>query len=65
MGRVAVEAADAQLDIKHPILDKGFVVLVDYLGGDRRVAEAAWVSTYNEVEVAERTAFLKKLDLTT
>jgi thymidylate synthase (FAD) len=37
-------AAEAVLDREFPVLDKGFVRLVDYLGGDERVVEAARVS---------------------
>jgi thymidylate synthase (FAD) len=39
-----VEAAEAILDKEHPVLDKGFVRLVDYLGGDERIVQAARVS---------------------
>src|SRR5678815_3666054 len=44
MGRVEVEAAEALIDQKIPVLDKGFVRLVDYLGGDARIVAAARVS---------------------
>jgi thymidylate synthase (FAD) len=44
MGRVVVEAAEALIDQKIPVLDKGFVRLVDYLGGDARIVQAARVS---------------------
>jgi thymidylate synthase (FAD) len=36
--------AEEILDKEFPVLDKGFVRLVDYLGGDERVVEAARVS---------------------
>ncbi len=36
--------ADALLDREFPVLDKGFVRLVDYLGGDARIVQAARVS---------------------
>lgn len=49
------KTADALLDIKYPILDHGFVSLVDYLGGDQRIAEAAWVSTMDEVSAEKKT----------
>jgi thymidylate synthase (FAD) len=36
--------ADALIDKEFPVLDKGFVILVDYVGGDDRVVQAARVS---------------------
>jgi thymidylate synthase (FAD) len=36
--------AEAILDKEFPVLDKGFVRLVDYLGGDERVVQSARVS---------------------
>jgi thymidylate synthase (FAD) len=39
-----VEAAEKILDREFPVLDKGFVRLVDYLGSDDRVVQAARVS---------------------
>lgn len=44
MARIAVPEADALLDQEIPVLDKGFVRLVDYLGGDQRIVQAARVS---------------------
>lgn len=44
MPRISVAEADAVLDQSIPVLDKGFVRLVDYLGGDARVVQAARVS---------------------
>ncbi|MDQ3024314.1 MAG: FAD-dependent thymidylate synthase [bacterium] len=44
MGRVVVEAAEALIDQKIPVLDKGFVRMVDYLGGDARIVQSARVS---------------------
>jgi thymidylate synthase (FAD) len=44
MARLTVEAAEALLDREIPVLDKGFVRLVDYLGGDERIVQAARVS---------------------
>jgi thymidylate synthase (FAD) len=44
MGRLVVEAAEALLDQSIPVLDKGFVRLVDYLGGDQRIVQSARVS---------------------
>ncbi|OHD13170.1 MAG: FAD-dependent thymidylate synthase [Spirochaetes bacterium GWB1_48_6] len=37
-------AADAIIDKEYKVLDKGFVRLVDYLGGDSRIVQAARVS---------------------
>jgi thymidylate synthase (FAD) len=39
-----VPEAEAILDVEFPVLDKGFVRLVDYLGGDERVVQSARVS---------------------
>jgi thymidylate synthase (FAD) len=44
MAHCVVEEAEAILDREFPALDKGFVRLVDYLGGDARVVQAARVS---------------------
>lgn len=44
MPRTSVPAADALLDERHDVLDHGFVRLVDYLGGDARIVQAARVS---------------------
>jgi thymidylate synthase (FAD) len=44
MAHCVVPEAEAILDKEFPVLDKGFVRLVDYLGGDERVAQAARVS---------------------
>lgn len=44
MPRIIVEAAEALLDQEIKVLDKGFVRLVDYLGGDQRIVQAARVS---------------------
>jgi len=46
MARLTNLEADNILDKPIPVLDKGFVCLVDYMGGDARIAEAARVS-YN------------------
>lgn len=46
MARCINLEADKILDKEIPILDHGFVRLVDYMGGDSRIAEAARVS-YN------------------
>jgi thymidylate synthase (FAD) len=44
MAHCVVAGAETVLDKEYPVLDKGFVRLVDYLGGDRRVVQAARVS---------------------
>ena len=44
MAHCVVKEAEAILDKKFTVLDKGFVRLVDYLGGDQRVVQAARVS---------------------
>ncbi len=44
MAHCVVPAAEAILDKEFPVLNKGFVRLVDYLGGDERVVQSARVS---------------------
>jgi thymidylate synthase (FAD) len=44
MARTVVEAAEALIDQEIPVLDKGFVRLVDYMGGDERIVSSARVS---------------------
>jgi thymidylate synthase (FAD) len=44
MAHCVVAGAEAVLDKEYPVLDRGFVRLVDYLGGDGRVVQAARVS---------------------
>jgi thymidylate synthase (FAD) len=44
MAHCLVDAAEEILDKEFPVLDKGFVRLVDYLGGDERIVQAARVS---------------------
>ena len=44
MARCVVPAAEEILDKEFPVLDKGFVRLVDYMGGDARIVQAARVS---------------------
>src|SRR6056297_3237596 len=44
MARSSVPEADEILDKEFPVLDKGFVRLVDYMGGDERIVQAARVS---------------------
>lgn len=43
-----VPAAEAYLDQQLPVLDHGFVMLVDYMGSDAAIAEAARCSTAGE-----------------
>lgn len=44
MPHCVVPEAEAILDKEFPVLDKGFVRLVDYMGGDARIVQAARVS---------------------
>ncbi len=44
MAHCIVPAAEDILDKEFPVLDKGFVRLVDYLGGDSRIVQSARVS---------------------
>jgi len=44
MAHEVVPAAEEILDKEYPVLDKGFVRLVDYLGGDQRIVQSARVS---------------------
>lgn len=44
MAHEHVPAAEEILDQEFPVLDKGFVRLVDYLGGDQRIVQSARVS---------------------
>ena len=44
MAHTLTPEADALLDTEFPVLDKGFVRLVDYMGGDERIVAAARVS---------------------
>jgi thymidylate synthase (FAD) len=44
MSHCIVPEAEAILDAAFPVLDKGFVRLVDYLGSDDRIVQAARVS---------------------
>jgi thymidylate synthase (FAD) len=44
MARIVIPEAEALLDKEIPVLDKGFVRLVDYMGGDERIVQAARVS---------------------
>ncbi|MDR0706946.1 MAG: FAD-dependent thymidylate synthase [Treponema sp.] len=44
MAHCIISEAEAVLDKEFPVLDKGFIRLVDYMGGDARVVQAARVS---------------------
>lgn len=44
MARILVPEAEALLDQTLPVLDKGFIRLVDYCGGDERIVQSARVS---------------------
>jgi len=44
MAHIKVKAAENILDERFQVLDKGFVRLVDYMGGDTRIVQAARVS---------------------
>ncbi len=44
MAHCIVDAAEAILDKEFPVLDHGFVRLVDYLGSDERIVQSARVS---------------------
>lgn len=44
MSHCIVPEAEAVLDKSYPVLDKGFVRLVDYYGGDQRIVQSARVS---------------------
>src|SRR6056297_3565002 len=44
MAHEIVSAAENILDKEYQVLNKGFVRLVDYMGGDKRIVQAARVS---------------------
>jgi thymidylate synthase (FAD) len=44
MRRPVVPEADAEIGIRHPVLSHGFVVLVDYMGNDAAIVQAARTS---------------------
>ena len=44
MAHIVVPEAESLLDKECPVLDHGFVRLIDYLGGDARIVAAARVS---------------------
>jgi len=58
MARLTVPAAEALLDQEIKVLDHGFVRLVDYLGGDARIVQAARVSYGDGTKTAREDAAL-------
>jgi thymidylate synthase (FAD) len=44
MTRISVPEADRLIGVQHPVLTHGFVVLVDYMGDDSSIVQAARVS---------------------
>ena len=44
MRRVSVPEADREIGVRHPVLTHGFVALVDYMGNDGAIVQAARVS---------------------
>ncbi len=42
--RISVEEADRILGVRYPVLDKGFIALMDYMGDDSAIVQAARVS---------------------
>jgi thymidylate synthase (FAD) len=44
MARPTVPAADREIGVRHPVLSHGFVALVDYMGDDAAIVQAARVS---------------------
>ncbi len=44
MSRPSVPEADREIGVKHPVLTHGFVTLVDYMGNDAAIVQAARVS---------------------
>lgn len=58
MGHLIVPEAEALLDREIPVLDKGFIRLVDYLGGDARIVQTARVSYGEGTRTAREDAAL-------
>ncbi|MCG8452744.1 MAG: FAD-dependent thymidylate synthase [Spirochaetales bacterium] len=58
MARCTVAAAEEILDQQFPVLDKGFVRLVDYMGSDDRIVQAARVSYGKGTKTARQDAGL-------
>jgi thymidylate synthase (FAD) len=62
MPRLIASAAEALLDVPVPVLDQGQVMLVDYLGTDARVVDAARTSyTTGTKKVSEDRALINHL----
>ena len=58
MAHCIVPEAEAILDKEFPVLDKGFVRLVDYYGSDQRIVQAARVSYGNGTKSVSQDAAL-------
>ena len=58
MTKPTVPAADALLGREYRVLDKGFVRLVDYLGGDARIVQSARVSYQDGTKTVREDAAL-------
>jgi thymidylate synthase (FAD) len=58
MPRSSNPSADALLDVRIDVLDRGFVRLVDYLGGDDRIVQSARVSYGDGTKSAREDADL-------
>lgn len=52
MPRIVIPEADEMLDSKVPVLDHGWVVPIDYMGGDQRIVDAARISVAGDKVVA-------------
>ena len=61
MARLINLEADNILDKPIPVLDKGFVCLVDYMGSDARIAEAARVSYNSKKTIRDNEALIDYL----
>jgi len=61
MSRCANLEADKILDKEFPVLNKGFIRLVDYMGGDSRIAEAARVSYNSNKTIRDNEALIDYL----
>lgn len=48
MAHEIVPAAEEILDQQFPVLDHGFVMLIDYMGSDAAIAQAARMSKLND-----------------
>jgi len=61
--RSTIPAAEELIGVKIPCLDKGFLTLVDYMGGDKDIVEAARLSVAGEGvrKVSEDRALIRYL----